>query len=403
MHFEKSIPAAILSVFAAGCATAGSQATSAPETGTQACVAKAMEATSFSGVVSIVRPGQTIALARGLAGGPGSAALTLDTRFNLASSGKMFTAVAVAQLVDAGKISLDDPIGRHVTGLTPEASAVTVRQLLTHSGGMGNFFTPDTLAVIGSAQSLSELKPLVASERPAFEPGARFAYSNSGFLLLGMMVEQVSGETYGDYLDRHVFTPAGMTSSTLVPGPTTGRALGMTNVPEPSQSVDEANAGTGPTGALLGPPGPRPGPERGMMPPPGPLRPAAEAAIRGHAAGGGYSTAADMQRFLAALLGGRLTSPAMRDMLIAPQILEAPGRDGRAASHYGLGFSIRSSGQHTWVGHPGGTLGVSSEARAYLAEDTTVVVLANRDPPAGSGEFLRAVLPVLLDGASCEG
>jgi D-alanyl-D-alanine carboxypeptidase len=382
MQLGKVIPATCLSALMLGCTTGSTLAQtstlSTPETsGLEACVSKVMDQTGFSGVIAIGRPGQTLTLGRGVMGPTGSQAIAGETQFNVASTGKMFTAVAIAQLVDAGKLQLDDPVGRHLSGLTPEASAVTVRQLLTHSGGMGNFFTPDTLALIGRAQSLSDLKPLIADVKPEFEPGSRFDYSNSGFLILGLIVEQVSGETYGAYLDRHIFQPAGMRASTLVPGPTTRRALGMTSEPEM------------PPSGQAGPPGANP------------LRPAAEAAIHGHSAGGGYSTAGDLHRFLTAMTAGELTSAAMRDMLLAPQIEEFPATATRAATHYGLGFSIRSTGTHRWVGHPGGTFGVHVEARAYLDDQTTVVVMANRDPPTGAGDLLRAVLPVLLDGATC--
>ena len=172
----------------------------------------------FSGIVSVTQPRGTTTWAHGNLAGPGSPEPDAGTRFNLASAGKMFTAVAVAQLIDAGKVHLDDAIGRHLDGLTPRTAAVTVRQLLTHSSGLGNFFVPENLPAIAKARTVSDLLPLVAAENPEFAPGARFQYSNSGFLLLGRLIETASGESYDKYLATHVFAPAGMVNSGLETG-----------------------------------------------------------------------------------------------------------------------------------------------------------------------------------------
>jgi CubicO group peptidase (beta-lactamase class C family) len=370
------------------------------------CVSDEAAKHDFSGVISIVHSGETFSYERGTMSGPGSTAMIPDAQFNLGSAGKMFTAVAVAQLVDAKKISLDDPIGRFVSGLTPEAGAVTVRHLLTHSGGLGNFFTPDNLTLMQKAKSLSDLKPLVAADRPAFAPGSRFQYSNSGFLLLGLMIEGVSGETYGDYLQTHVFIPSGMTASSVMPADPSQRAVGMTTMPEmlmpPIGGMIGPGAG-GPPPAPPGsgpPPGPPGDPNGPFMPPAGPLRPAAEATLVGNSASGGYSTAPDMQRFFAALLAGKLTSLAMRDLLISAQIEVAPAKDAMPARSHGLGFGVGSYKGHRWTGHNGGTLGVNVEMMTFPDDQTTIVVMSNRDPPAAMA-LMRNVQVALFDGAAC--
>jgi D-alanyl-D-alanine carboxypeptidase len=120
------------------------------------CIANEAKSRNFSGVVSIARPSGNIAVEHGWMAGPGSAPMRTDAQFNIGSAGKMWAAVAVAQLMDAGKIALHDPVGQHVNGLTPEASAVTIRQLLTHNSGLGNFFTPEHMALFKRANSLSE-------------------------------------------------------------------------------------------------------------------------------------------------------------------------------------------------------------------------------------------------------
>ncbi len=371
----------------------------APDDATlRACVVKLARRNNYSGVISIARPGGTITHSTGQMAGPSTADITDDTQFNLGSAGKMFTAIAVAQLIDAGKVGLDDPVGRHVAGLTPEAAAVTVRQLLTHSSGLGNFFVPENLPALERARSVSDLLPLVASDKPAFLPGSRFEYSNTGFLLLGLMVERVSGEQFGDYLAKHVFAPAGMTHSGLVGGPPAMRAVGMTNLPElePDMMMGPPPRVAPPPGAGPGPGGPPPGM---MMPPPGPLRPSQEAALRGEPAGGSSSSAPDMQRFFAALMAGKLTSAAMRDQLVSSQIA-VPPPPGLPPRSYGFGFGIGDVRGHRWFGHNGGTPGVNSETMVFPDDQISLVLLSNRDPPSAS-LLLRDLLPVVMFGAAC--
>ncbi len=365
----------------------------------QKCLASEAAKSDFSGVISIARPDGTVSHAHGLMAGTGSATISPTAQFNIGSVGKMFTAIAVAQLIDAKKVSLDDAIGKHVSNLTPEAAAVTVRQLLTHSAGLGNFFTPDNLPLIQKARSLSELKPLVAGDTPGFTPGSRFEYSNSGFLLLGLMVERVSGQTFGNYLQKHVFAPAGMTRSGLMPGAPSIRALGMTVMPEMPPPGPPLMPG--PPAVTNGTPTERPGvPMERDLPPPGPLRPATEAALPGNSAGGSYSTAVDMQRFFAALLASRLTSAAMREMLTSPQIIALPAKGDLPQLSYGMGFGVGAHREHRWFGHNGGALGVNVETMTFPDARITVVIMANRDPPVANA-LLRKVLPMLFDGAAC--
>jgi D-alanyl-D-alanine carboxypeptidase len=321
------------------------------------CIASEANELDFSGAISIVQPQGTTTWERGVLAEAGSPGIGGESRFNLASASKMFTAVAVAQLIDAGKVRLDDAIGVHVKGLTPEAAAVTVRQLLTHSSGLGNFFAPQNLPAIEKARNASDLLPLVVTDKPSYPPGARFQYSNTGFLLLGILIERVSGQTYGQYLDQHVFGPARMVATGMDPGPASTQAVGMTTRQ-------------------------------------GPLRPAREAALRGNPAGGSYSTAADMQRFLAALLGRQLTTAAMLKELISPQIMAAQAKEGSPQLEYGLGFGVGVVQGRRWFGHNGGAPGVNVEAAVYPDDGTAVVVMSNRDPPAATMLFrkLRAML-----------
>ena len=323
------------------------------------CIAAEAQKLDFSGVVSVAQPQGTTTYAHGALGAAGSPAIGAETRFNLASAGKMFTAVAVAQLVDAGKVRLDDPIGQHLKGLTPQASAVTIRQLLTHSSGLGNFFSPEHLPTLRKARTVAELLPLVTAEKPSFPPGSRFQYSNTGFLLLGALIERVSGQSFGQYLGAHVFAPAQMEASGLDPGPASAQAEGLTAMR-------------------------------------GPLSVAPEAALHGNPAGGSYSTAPDLQRFFVALQGGRLTSAAMLEQLIRPQILAAPAKGNLPQLDYGFGFGVGTFEGHRWFGHNGGAPGVNVETAAYPADRVAVVVMSNRDPPTATALF-RKLQGLLFD------
>lgn len=339
------------------------------------CVRERAESGRFSGIVSIARRGRPAALlAFGLAAGEESPAIAGHMRFNLASASKMFTAVAVAQLIDSGKIRLDDPIGRFVEGLAPENAAVTIRQLLTHSSGLGNFFAPQNFAAMMRARTAGDLLPLVASDKPAFPPGSRFAYSNSGFALLGIMIERVSGQSYGDYLRDHVFAPAGMRESGLDPKPLATLAVGMTAA-VPGQGARPGAVRTGPA----------------APPKPGPLHPAPGATEGfGSPAGGLFGTAADIQRFLNALAEYRLASPAMTEAMTSPQVESAPPTAAAPAPSYGYGFGVGAFEGHRWFGHNGGTLGANVEVAAFPDDGWSIVILSNRDPPAATDLFRYA-------------
>ncbi len=150
----------------------------------------------------------------------------------MGSMNKMFTAVATLQLVEAGKLALDDPIGKHLPDYPNRelASKVTVRHLLTHTGGTGDIFGPDYDENRLKLRDHSDYVDLYGSRPLAFEPGSRWEYSNYGFVLLGALIEAASGVSYYDYVREHVFRPAGMTSTDSLPESedVPGRAVGYT-------------------------------------------------------------------------------------------------------------------------------------------------------------------------------
>jgi CubicO group peptidase (beta-lactamase class C family) len=234
----------------------------------------------------------------------------------------------------------------------------------------------------------------VAADKPQFPPGSRFSYSDTGFLLLGLMIERVSGQSYGDYLQSHIFGPAQMTNTALDPAP--ARAVGMTAMPTPPEGLVMRGAEAGPAkGSAAGGDGPmllRPAP--GTLPPSGALRVADEAALHGSSAGGSFSTAGDMQKFFAALSQGKLTSVATMKMLVSAQIVAAKAQGAQPEHDYGFGFGVGRIDGHRWWGHNGGAPGVNAEATVFPDNQLSIVVLANRDPPAATMLFheLRTAL-----------
>ncbi|MBP1767600.1 MAG: pbpE 2, partial [Candidatus Aminicenantes bacterium] len=168
---------------------------------TDAFMAKLIDKGLFSGTLLVAKGEKTLLT---MAAGEASKAFhvpnTIDTKFNLGSMNKMFTSTAIVQLAERGKLSLDDPISKYVdeSWLPKDVTAkITIRHLLTHSSGLGSYFN-ETYFKSSRAlfRKLDDYKPLIKDDRPAFEPGKQFQYSNTGMFLLGVVIEKVTGEDY---------------------------------------------------------------------------------------------------------------------------------------------------------------------------------------------------------------
>jgi hypothetical protein len=168
----------------------------------------------FSGVLLLAHKGRPIfEYAGGLEDRKRGVPNTMQTRFGTASIGKVFTTVAVMQLVQAGKIDLDAPIGRYLPDYPNAATAakVTVNELLTHTGGTGDIFGDEFDRHRAELRTPADYIALFGNRDPLFEPGSRREYSNYGFVVLGRIIEKVSGQPSGDYERDHVFLPIDMT------------------------------------------------------------------------------------------------------------------------------------------------------------------------------------------------
>jgi D-alanyl-D-alanine carboxypeptidase len=312
----------------------------------------------FDGAVLIARNDRILfQQAYGFADTAAQTPNTVETQFRFGSMGKMFTAVAIMQLIEAGKIDAAAPIGRYLPDYANRdvAETVTVANLLSHTGGTGDIFGPEFESHRAELRDPADYVALYQSRAPLFEAGSRAAYSNYGFMLLGRIVETVSGTPYDDYVARHIWGPAGMEStgnqpeSVLLPR----RAIAYTGTPDKLVRAD------------------------GTLP------------YRGTPAGGGYSTVGDFSRFASALVSGKLMKPATLEMLVGGGVELLDG----TFVPYDFGGTIPGRGR--FIGHGGGAPGMNGMLMHFLDTGYTVVTLANRDPPASDAiaNFVARRLP----------
>ncbi|HKE25317.1 MAG TPA: serine hydrolase domain-containing protein [Bryobacteraceae bacterium] len=330
-------------------------------TALRARLEKETAADRFAGAVLVTHNGKVVfSGAYGLADRAKKAPNTLDTRFRIGSMNKMFTATSVLQLVQVGKIKLGDPLGRYITDYPNQdiATKVTIHQLLTHTGGTGDFFGPEFDAHRLELKTLNEYVNLFGKRGPAFEPGSRYAYSNYGMLLAGVVIERVTGQSYYDYVAEHVYKPAGMrlTGSQAENEPVSGRSVGYMRARGGSDWV----------------------PNTDTLP------------YRGTSAGGGYSTVGDLVKFADALMGHKLLNAENTALLITGKVDSGGGR------MYAYGFEDgRGKDGSGAVGHGGGAPGMNGDLRIFPQSGYTVAVLSNLDPPAAGqiSGFVELRLP----------
>jgi CubicO group peptidase (beta-lactamase class C family) len=266
----------------------------------------------------------------------------IDTKFNLGSMNKMFTATAVARLVEAGKISFDDPISKYIdeTWLPkPITDAITVRHLITHTSGLGSYFNETYMKSSRALfRKLDDYKPLIKDSKPAFPPGEKFLYSNTGLFLLGVVIEKVTGEDYFEHVRNTIYTPAGMTNSDCY---------------EMDYPVENLAIGYSPD----------------WMSPYQWQNNLYKHVLKGGPAGGGFSTVKDLHKFALAILSGKLVSKAM---------LQTLWTDFKGAN-YGYGFTVVQSPGGKAVGHSGGFPGINSQLDVYVDSGYIVAVMSNID------------------------
>jgi CubicO group peptidase (beta-lactamase class C family) len=323
----------------------------------------------FSGVASVACSGEPVFVyAGGIAHRGHSVPVTPDTRFRVASISKMPVAATVLRLVSCGLLDLDEPVLRR---LPPEwvPAAVseqhTLRHLLAHMSGLANYHDVDDdtfRSFLACWERVppqlvrrpSDLLPLFADAPPRASPGARFEYGDVNYVVIGMVIEAATGDPFHEVVRREVFEPAGMVDSGFE-----------------ANDADPARLAVGYTSSE---------------------RPFAEWTTNvfglpaaGMPDGGMITTAADLHRFVRALLDGELVDAAALAAMCEPQ---GPASD--ELEQYGFGLElVVDAGNVTIVGHGGSDPGISTIVSHWLAADTTVVVLCNHD--RGSWPASRAL------------
>lgn len=324
-------------------------------------VAEAMTRTKTPGMSVAVQKGATVILARGygMADLESSAPATASTVYRLGSVTKQFTALAIMQLVEAGKVRLDDEITRHLPDFPTQGHRVTVHHLLTHTSGIRNytalgprFWQEASRLDLTDSQMVALFKNLPFD----FAPGAKWSYSNSGYFLLGMIIERASGLGYRRYLQERILTPLGLSATSYCDE--------APIIPGRAQGYEVAKGGVVNDGII-------------SMNTPG-------------AAGAMCSTVLDLLKWQRALAAHRLISKASTERMATVATLN----DGKATT-YGYGLGAGDLEGHRRIGHGGGINGFITQLDYYPDDDVTVVVLGNLGG-APSGEVAGKVARVAL-------
>jgi len=299
-----------------------------------------VEQNQFIGSVLVARDGKPIfRKGFGLADREWNIPNGPDTKFRLGSITKQFTATAILQLAEAGKMKTDDPVSKYYTDAPASWSKITIHHLLTHTSGIPSytdipgFFQKQAMFDLTPAEivKLTQDKPL------EFEPGENWKYDNSGYILLGYVIEKVSGQTYADYIRQHIFEPLGM------------RDTGYDNTKDilPRRASGYVYQG----GRWLN------APYLAMTVP--------------FAAGSLYSTVDDLLIWDQALYAGKPLSAASLDKMFTPY------KNG-----YAYGWFIGKQFGRKQISHGGGINGFSTVIARFPDDKVTVIVLANMQTPA---------------------
>lgn len=289
-------------------------------------------------------------------------AATPEMRYSIGSISKQFTAAAILMLAEEGKLSLDDPVSKYVPGLT-DGGKVTIRQLLSHTSGYQDFWPQDYVPPL-------MLKPTTADQimdrwarKPLdYTPGSKWQYSNTGYVIAGVIVEKVAGMPLLKFLSQRIFTPLGMKSV----------ADTDANKLPPTDPTGYIRYGLGPL---------RPAPKEG----PGWMFAAGELAM----------TAEDLARWDISVIDQTVLKPASyREMETEIRLTNGVG------SHYGLGVSLANTGGHRSVEHGGEVSGFVAENIVLPDDKLAVVVLTNQDASAAAGTIGRQVSQALLKAAN---
>lgn len=273
----------------------------------------------------------------------------LDTKFNLASISKLITSIGVLQLVEQGKIDLHKSVGSYLPDYPNPIvkDSVTIHHLLTHTSGIPPFYDHDFITSDKMKyKTVNDFSPLFESDTLNFNPGEKYQYSGSGFVLLGKIIEKVSGMNYYNYIDDSVFKKAGMHNSLAIPTDSivSNKASGYTCLWGDQKYYSRNDYYI----SMASP------------------------------AGFHYSTINDLYLFSKAIRNGVLINETSKKMLTSPK---SKGYN----THIGYGIDIDQRYNEQIIGHSGGWFGIRTEIMDFMASEYTVIVLSNKDDDGKSG------------------
>jgi CubicO group peptidase (beta-lactamase class C family) len=269
--------------------------------------------------------------------------VTPRTNFRLASVTKQFTAAAIEILAERGKLSYDDPIGRALPSLPPYARAVTIRQLLTHSGGLPDYEDLIPATATKQVSDADVLQLIAETDHPYFPPGTSYRYSNTGYVLLGIIVANVSGDSFPAFLKHEIFDPLKMRGTlahvegqATIPHRAFGYAAENGRFVRRDQSITSATLGDG----------------------------------------GVYSSIDDLTRWDQALEHATLVKPSTLRLAFTPAVTTDD-----PAIRYGFGWRISDHHVHRTIWHSGETTSFRNVIVRFPDDRLTVIILTNRDDP----------------------
>lgn len=297
---------------------------------------KHLELDLFSGTVLLAKEGKVLyAKAFGDANKSYGIKNKINTKFNIASMGKMFTGVSIMQLHEKGKLDINDPVIKYLKNF-PLGDKITIYHLLSHTSGVGRYMRhPDYRANRHKYKAIDDLLPVIYEQKLEFKtPGERFAYSNSGMVLLGAVIEEITKQSYADYITKNILEPTQMTNTAMKFGSEVveNRATGyMKSISGKYENNYFLSSSPYPDGGIL-------------------------------------STVEDMLKFDQALYGSSLINEeSKKKMFVALKVT------------YGLAFQVENRQNNLVVGHSGGMPGFSSYFSRYLKDKYTIIALSNYD------------------------
>jgi len=306
------------------------------------------DAEVFSGAIVIARDGNPVfAQAYGYADRERKIPNTLETPFLLGSINKLFTGLAIGQLVEQGKLSYDDPLSKFLPDFPDPESAkkIRIKHLLSHTSGLAREGSPTDSSSIDPQTTVKAMVDELERKPLAFNPGTNMAYSNMGFVLLGRVIEIVTGQDYYEYVQRNVFAPAGATSASFPLLPKDGVAV--VPMAYPYEPVWDSENLRGDVQSQLG-----------------------KHIRRGSPAGNAVASALDILKLSSAMRAGRIVKPETFRLHSSP-------KPELGATDYGYGFVAGPYLGRPFVGHNGRSWGQCSEFGELRDTPYTIVVLSN--------------------------